>query len=117
MTAPAHLQVATFGRGGLTRQRTASFGKNPAARGKLLVVAVDPSNLAQRSIKLAAWLMNAADRDKVKLITVSMGDHGASENGYQHDQNKSNQPSVLPHGPLPFARREEIPILPYLGGG
>lgn len=47
---------------------TQRFAKN---KGKLLVVAVDSSRLARRSIFLAAWLMNPLDRDKVQLVSVA----------------------------------------------
>ena len=71
-TAPALMAGATggllLGRGGLKRMGTAKFAKN---KGKLLVVAVDESRLARRSIFLAAWLMNTTERDKVQLVSVA----------------------------------------------
>ena len=78
MTAPAspgrfRSGTLRFGSGGLRRQGTAHFGKDPKARGKLLVVAVDSSRLARRSMYYAAWLMNTniGSRDKIKLVTVA----------------------------------------------
>ena len=93
-----------MGRGGLTRLGTIkNFGKQPNAVGKLFVVAVDKSKLSQRSVRLAAFLMNERDRDKVKMVTVmkSVAELPDCEAYLRDCADMLKQLGVRPHNILP----------------